>query len=304
MEHRVSYTVIGAFVIILGGMLVAGLLWLASGGWTQSYSQYVIYLKSGAELIGKSSNVFYHGVPVGGVDSISLDHKNPEYARVVLNIDAGTPIKKDTRATVTSRGVTGVGYVKLTGGAPTSPLLMPVAGEKYPVIKVLPGAGQSVEDTVSEVAKKLEELTERLDKLLDKKNTKAVSNLLANLQELTGTLASHRAEIARSVVDLQKTLSATRKASRRLPQLMHEIDLSLGSIRVTAAQIGTAARSVSTMTTGVDSLKPQMQLLLERLRRSVQDLDTLLQSLNRQPNALLFGKPVQPGPGETRHSKG
>lgn len=304
MEHRVSYTVIGAFVIILGGMLVAGLLWLASGGWNQSYSQYVIYLKSGAELIGKSSGVFYHGVPVGGVNSIALDQKNPQYARVVLNIDVGTPIKKDTRATIASRGVTGVGYVKLSGGAPSSPPLTAVEGREYPVIKVVPGTGVSIEETVSDVAKKLENLTERLDRLLDEKNVNNLSTVIANLREVTSAFASHRKEIEQSLSDLQQSLSATKRASLRLPHLMHEVDSSLRSIRVTAAQIGTAARSVSTMSSGVDSLRPQTQLLLERLQNSVQNLDTLLQTLNRQPNVLLFGKPTQPGPGEARHSRG
>src|SRR4051812_22106133 len=42
MESKVNYTVVGAFVLVLSALLVAGILWFASGGGFQkSYDSYL-----------------------------------------------------------------------------------------------------------------------------------------------------------------------------------------------------------------------------------------------------------------------
>jgi phospholipid/cholesterol/gamma-HCH transport system substrate-binding protein len=35
IENKVNYALVGAFVLILGAMLIAGILWIASGGINQ-----------------------------------------------------------------------------------------------------------------------------------------------------------------------------------------------------------------------------------------------------------------------------
>ena len=41
MENKVNYAIVGAFVLVLGAALVAGVLWLAVGG--NSKKQYALY---------------------------------------------------------------------------------------------------------------------------------------------------------------------------------------------------------------------------------------------------------------------
>lgn len=304
MEQRVSYTVIGAFVIILGGMLVMGLLWLAAGGWNRSYTEYAVYFKTGASILGRASPVFDHGVPVGQVASISLDPKNPDRARVLLDIVKGTPIKEDTRAAVTSRGVTGAGYVNLSGGTPSSSSLTIKPGQPYPVIKTLPGAGGSLTESVHAVARKLLELTNRLNNLLSNKNIRSVSESLENIRQLTVNLAARASTIDHAVSGLDATLDNTRAATAKLPQLVHQLNLTLAGFRTAAARVATAANGIGTVAHGLRGLTPGAQALILRLRRTTESLDALLQSLRRRPSALIFGKSARPGPGESKPSGG
>jgi len=304
VEQRVSYTIIGAFVIILSGMLVMGLLWLASGGWNRSYTEYAVYFKTGASILGRASQVFDHGVPVGQVASVSLDPKNPDRAMVLLDIVKGTPIKEDTRAVVTSRGVTGAGYVSLSGGTPASPPLTIKPGQPYPVIKTLPGAGGSLTESVHVVARKLIALTNRLDELLSNKNIRSVSESLENIHQLTANLAARASMIDHAVSGLDATLNNTRVATAKLPQLVHQLNLTLAGFRTAAARVATAANGIGTVARGLRGLTPGARALIVRLGRTAADLDALLQSLQHRPNALIFGKPARPGPGESKPSGG
>jgi len=223
---------------------------------------------------------------------------------VLLDIVKGTPIKEDTRAVVTSRGVTGAGYVSLSGGTPASPPLTIKPGQPYPVIKTLPGAGGSLTESVHVVARKLIALTNRLDELLSNKNIRSVSESLENIHQLTANLAARASMIDHAVSGLDATLNNTRVATAKLPQLVHQLNLTLAGFRTAAARVATAANGIGTVARGLRGLTPGARALIVRLGRTAADLDALLQSLQHRPNALIFGKPARPGPGESKPSGG
>lgn len=298
MEHRVSYTVIGAFVIILGGALVAGLLWLASGAAGRDYDNYVLYLKSGAASLSADSAVLYHGVPVGQVSSISLDPDDPTRAEVVLRIREGTPIKTDTVATVDTRGVTGSGYVELEGGSANAPALTAKAGEKYPVIKAKSGA-TSITSAAQNVAQRLIDVSGRLARILSDKNIAAIGDSLANIRELSANLAAESKTLNGELENLNRILANTGQATAKLPALMDEIQTTVASFHDLARRAGTAADGVDQTAARLRQLAPQAQDLLTQLNQATRSLDTLLQSLGRQPNSVIYGKAVRPGPGES-----
>lgn len=298
MEHRVSYTVIGAFVIVLGAVLVGGLLWIAAGGATGHYKDYVIYLETGAGSLNSNSPVLYHGVPVGRVESVSLSPGNPTKARVLLAIRDSAPIKQDTSAEVDTRGVTGAGYVNLSGGSPNSPLLEAGSGEEYPVIPTHMSGTTSLTTAAQNVAKHLIAVTNRLDKLLSDKNIKSVSDSLASISNLTARLAARSKDVDEALKNLNATLGNTRKVSSQLPRLVAQVQQTIGRFNTVAKEIGNAANGVGETATRLGTLTPRANDLLQQLSRTSRSLNALLEELRRQPSTLLFGRPALLGPGE------
>lgn len=306
MEHRVSYTIIGAFVIVLGAMLVAALLWLAAGGATGHYKEYVIYLQSGAGALNSNSPVLYHGVPVGRVAGIRLDQANPTRAKVVLSIRSDAPIKEDTQAEVDTRGVTGAGYISLSGGSPKSPPLKAEPGKKMPVIPTRASSTASLTSAAQDVAQHLVSVTRRLNKVLSDKNIKALSDSLHNIATLTANLAARSRDLNQAIQRLNATLGNANAASKHLPALIEQTQQTIATFNRVAGKIGGVATGVSKTTTHLSLLAPQAQSLLLQLSQASRSLNQLLDELKRQPNTIVFGKPAHPGPGEhhPHHSGG
>lgn len=298
MEHRVSYTVIGAFVLILGGMLVVGLLWLAAGGATTRYNTYALFLKSGAASLNRDSPVLYHGVPVGRVNAISLDPENPTQARVLLDIREKIPIKVDTRASVETRGVTGSGYVNLTGGAPGAPLLTAKPGQEYPIIPAQESGIESLTTAAQRVAQRIMEISGRLQKILSDKNVAAITASLRNIRDITSGLAARTKQLDAAIDHLDGTLANAQTASAKLPALIDQVHATIAGIRSVADKVGGAASGVDATTTKLRQLTPQAAHLLQQLTLASDSLEALLQQLGRQPSVLIMGKQQQPGPGE------
>src|SRR5690606_13963340 len=99
METKVNYAIVGAFVLVLGAVLIAGALWLASGGTLQKkYDPYLAIMAESVAGLNLNAPVKYNGVDVGKVREIQLDSANPERVRLMFAIERGTPVKEDTIA--------------------------------------------------------------------------------------------------------------------------------------------------------------------------------------------------------------
>jgi len=138
----VNYAAVGAFVLVLGAMLVTGLLWLLSGGVSrQSYDLYLAIETESVAGLNLAAPVKYNGVAVGKVQDIRLDPSNPDLVRLVFAIQHGVPIHADTVAVLNTQGLTGIAYVELSGGTRDAPPLLARPGEAYPQIRTRPSLG-------------------------------------------------------------------------------------------------------------------------------------------------------------------
>jgi phospholipid/cholesterol/gamma-HCH transport system substrate-binding protein len=68
METKVNYAIVGAFVLVLGAALIAGILWLASGGgFEKKYDFYLALVGESVAGLNLNAPVKYRGVDVGKV---------------------------------------------------------------------------------------------------------------------------------------------------------------------------------------------------------------------------------------------
>ena len=309
METKVNYAAVGAFVLILGAMLVAGLLWLASGGaFQKKYDLYLAIEDESVAGLNLNAPVKYNGVDVGKVRQIELDPSNPERVNLIFAIERGTPIKEDTVAVLKTQGLTGIAYVELSGGADHAPLLRAAAGSEYPVIRTKPSLSARLENVLTSVLAKLDSTSNNLNAMLSEENQAAFKSTLADLASLSHTLAARKETIDAGLVDAARTMKNSAQASAGLEPLIARLGRSADAVEKMGNEVTqtstSAGRTINSLGSDVNRFTaetlPQLERLLGELGALTTSLRRLSEQTERNPSGLLFGhKPVPDGPGES-----
>jgi phospholipid/cholesterol/gamma-HCH transport system substrate-binding protein len=270
--------------------------------------------------LSADSSVKYNGVDVGRVKEITLNPDNPEQVRVALDFLRGTPVKEDTVAVLETQGLTGITTVNLRGGSRLSPLLKAKSGEHAPVIKSHPSFYARLDNTVSRLMTNeqlpallanLNRLAQDARNLVDAQSRADLKRILADLAQVTHAVATHRTELADSLVQsdaaFERFAAVGKKLDERLPQLLQQTSEKLISLQKMTDEIGRASAVVGSTVDGsrtdiaqfTGQTLAETGLLVNEMRLLTATFQRLAGDLERQPNALIFGRaaPMR-GPGE------
>ncbi len=305
-----NFAVVGAFVLALGTLLVAGVLWLASGGaWQTQYDVYQAVEVESVAGLNKNAPVKYNGVDVGKVQDIALDHTNPKTVILFFAIERGTPVKEDTIAILKTQGLTGIAYVELSGGSVASPLLRPRQGERYPLIQTAPSLSARLENVLSSVLAKLDDTSNNINAILSKENQAALSSTLADVAAIVRTLAARQDSIDAGLVDAARTFKNTAQASVKMDQLGERIGRAAQAVETMGNEVAKTSISAGAAVDGVGAdvkrfsteTLPELERLLGELSTLSSSLRLLTEQTRRDPKGLIFGRtPVPDGPGESK----
>lgn len=311
MEPKVNYTVVGLFVVGLGVVLVGVVLWLGKGNYRATYDRYYAFMKESVAGLSVNAQVEYHGVEVGRVTEIVLNPDNSEEVRLTLEIARGTPIKQDTVAVLHVQGLTGFAIVDLNGGTREAPLLTAKPGEQYPVIRTAPSLLTRLDQEGSRLLANLNRVTEGVGQATSEENRAALQRILQNLTSVTEALAARSQELDRGVASgaqAMANLAASTQALRAaLPPVMERIGRSATSLERLTKDMGQVSLAINTL---VKETRPDIErftrqtlaeagFLVADLRELTASAKRVARQLEREPNALIFGRRnASPGPGE------
>lgn len=327
MQSKVNYALVGLFVMFLGGALLGAVFWLTLGAEDKVYDSYRVYFQESVAGLNPKATVRFRGVQVGQVASIRLDPHNPNQVDVVLQIERGTPIYHDTIATLSTRGLTGVAAVELSGGGKDATLER-AAGQDLPVIKAGPSLVSRLDDALNNIVDNVNTLSSKLERLLGDANQTALTAILQNLSAISATVANRADSIDQTLLHVENMSaalavhaarfgSALDKVSAELEQtsgVSAQLKATLGAVRSSAQAItklaGTASETSRAFTrlagdgrqelqrVGQNTL-PELEALLLQANHLLGTLQRLAGMLEENPRALLIGKPQgKPGPGE------
>ena len=307
-----NYTLVGAFVLVLGTLLVAGVLWLASGGTSQKrVDLYLAIVEESVAGLNLNAPVKYNGVDVGKVRRIDLDPQDPNRVNLVFAIERGTPVKEDTVAVLKTQGLTGIAYVELSGGARESPTLRAVEGSLYPVIRTKPSLSARLENVLTTVLAKLDDTSTNINAILSAENQAALKSALADIATVARTVAARKESINSAITHAGRTLENASTASARITPVLERIGRSADSIDKMGNEVArtsaSAGKTVDTVGADVKRFSaetlPELERLLGELGALTLSLRRLSEQTERDPRGLIFGrKPVPEGPGETRNA--
>jgi phospholipid/cholesterol/gamma-HCH transport system substrate-binding protein len=308
MDDKVNYGLVGAFVLVLGAVLVVAVLWLAAGlGGRQTMDGYQAVIKESVAGLNVDAPVKYLGVDVGKVSYIGIDPQNSQQVRLHFLIARGTPIQQDSVAVLKTQGLTGIAYVELSGGSAGALPLRPGADGAAPTIPFKLSLGARLENVLTNVLANVNRVSDNLNAVFDSGNQTALRSTLADTAAVAQALAAQKGALAAAVADTARTARLTARAGEQLAPTLARVAASAQAVEEMARTAGAASAraglAADAATRSAQQLDSETLPDLARLMAEMEALSVALRQLGEQttarPSSLLVGNPAPvPGPGE------
>jgi len=312
-SRRASAALVGAFV--LGALVLAGagITVFASGKFFRRAEQYVAVFSGSVNGLNVGAPVKFRGVQVGSVSEILLALPGmtlPELRiPVIVRIDHDVlqnlgrmegEIRTDTMHALIERGlraqlqlesiVTGVLFIELD--------LSPMS----PINLYLPEKSDYVEIPTQPML--LQEATETAADLLARFRDIDFEQLAGSLRDAARgvTDLTSSTEVREAIVSMRQTLDATRATLAdvrpRIAPLAGRVDQGVAQIEKTLTHLETTLAALQTTLGGLDQLVDPRAPLVYQVTSTLNDLSDAARSvrqltdyLDRNPNALITGRP-------------
>jgi phospholipid/cholesterol/gamma-HCH transport system substrate-binding protein len=308
MENKAHALAAGIFVVVVTAMLVALASWLTrDAGERDSYEISTREIVSGLQ---PQAAVRYRGVDVGKVASIGFDPKTTGNVLIRLEIGQDAPVTRDTFATLSYQGVTGLAFVQLDDSGKPAPRLVPNDANP-PRIPLKPGLLSKLAARGEVILDQVEKVTGRMNELLGDANQKRVATALDNL-------STAAADAGRLAQRLDTTLAKrVDPALAELPVTLRSVQHGADEVAKTAVDVGQTARRLNEKDGPIDRLAegsgalshaadsfnastlPRINRVTEETSRAARQLGRTAGTIKDNPQSLIYGSgPIAPGPGE------
>lgn len=228
MESRANYALVGLFTLAVLAAAFGFVYWFNSGGAGRKDNIRVIFTGSVTGL-GRGSSVLFNGLRVGEVTSIELQPDDPRRIYAVIQVNATTPIREDTRARIEAQGLAGVVALQLIGGAPDAPVLTAKPGEPMPTIIAERSELQDILETVRNVAQRADGMLESLDGLI-KQNREPINNTIRNVERFSQALGDNSGNVDKALASFGSIAETIQPLSQKLQSLSEELTAVVKSV--------------------------------------------------------------------------
>ncbi|MBF8259081.1 MAG: Mammalian cell entry related domain protein [Actinobacteria bacterium] len=320
MATKTSYFLVGLFVflgLVLGTVLI---IWVGASRYFEPGRKYVTFFDESVQGLQKDSIVKYRGVDVGRVEQIRVAPDN-RLIEVVMKIELTEDIRKGMAAELKTAGITGIVFVELAridpGEKVTSPKI--TFATEHPVIP-------SRTSTMQRIFAKIEEMVEKFkdvdfagvsdqakaagmaaERFFDGPRTRT---LLDNLERASrrvdetivrvdNVLSGDLEAAGRLIAKIEKDFDGAQIPDRSMEAkevlaearaLLAEARRELKEMRLT--ETGQAAARIAEELEGQQqAMAPALRETMENLRRTSDELKSLIERLRAAPSEVIFGQP-------------
>ena len=288
---------VGTWVVVTGTVLIGALLWLAGANVFRRVDHYEVVFDRSVSGLTPGASVEFQGVNVGRVQALRLTDEIPPRVSVVIDVNPGTAIQRDTHAFLLGSIVTGIKWIALQGGTMEAGSLEPDG--------VIPGDITSFDalgDQVVEIGNRVLQITDRLaNEVFTPDNNAKLSTLvddIASLAEsLRATIEPFREQ--QTGKEITKLVKHVARASGNLDKLIADVSSQEGglvdSLRSTLQSLEEAAietrelvRSTRLELAGTGS---SLAALITDLTNATHRFEETLDVIQSDPSLILRGGP-------------
>lgn len=324
-QDKIKLGVFVALVLAAGVGILIFFVGVSLGEETKSYT---VYFEQSITGLTPGSQVTLNGVRVGEVRTIAVDPENVERVIVKLSVQEETPVKVDTKAFLSSQGITGLKYVDLQESTHKAKALPEesVIPTGMGLLDRLTERADDVTDSTDQIMKQVNKLVrdeniERIDHMLVESDD-LITNVNTMSKELTRTLEIVRQLLERNESEIDTTLKNVSVASRQLDGVLQEAQATirvgrekvedadvkglldgLAMTNLTVQQklerldveslvqtIATFQSLIVELSKSVGQNQEQLRVMLVNMRRTSDNLKDLSQGVRDTPSSLLFEK--------------
>ena len=298
---------VGLFVIGAVVIGIAAAIWLGASRYLADETLAVTYFQESVQGLDPGAAVKLRGVPAGRVEKIGIA-PDGELIEVVMAIDSrfAQRILADTtlRAQLQLSGITGLRYVEIDKHKGESLERYPklTFEPAYPVVLSSPSQFRAIQEALEDIYAKvmsvdLEGATADLRATLQAADQvlrdERIQQILTNMTELSGSArrATENVEHMTAGVELAPVVNELRQTTTEAHKFMQ--DLRQGA---TGQQLRTMMSEIDAVARTTQSFVIQLQVMVDRLNRTSENLEHLTDVLREQPSQLIFAPPPPPRP--------
>lgn len=308
MESKSRAILAGVFSI--GLLILTGLFALWLGKDEIIRTSYNIATSMKVSGLNDQAVVRYKGIKVGKVTSIRFDEKQAGQLLVQLDIVSDTPITQSTYATLGYQGVTGIAYIELDddGSRPQPIIFDKKFGARIPL---RPGLLQKLEDKGMAILDQTEELSKRLNQLLDKNNQASLVNTIEQIGKTAKAWEGIPLQLETTLSTLNPTIKQANESfasfnefSKNAKQTSQQFNQLITNLQAKDGAIAQVTQSAVQLSNNLNNeTLPNINAVSDEARATLRGIQRTATHLSDSPQSILFGnKALKPGPGEAGFS--
>lgn len=327
MEAMRERTLVGLFVLIAGGLLVAAMVVISGGlgGATVSHRAYFKF----AGGVQAGAPVRYGGMMVGKVNRVRVDPGNSTRIEIGMTVNRDAPLKTDSVAKISTLGPLTDNYIEISTGSEHAALAEPGSALLSAEAFGLPQLGDAAQAIMPDVQMAVKKLNQNLDglqvtlsranDLLNDRNRAKIAGTLngiegmvtevrpkanESLDNLNGMLRDTRPKVSATMSNVQELtnrlgpiLESLNTTTTRANDTLGHVDATLMENRADIRAAVTGLRDTLAKSTGLltelnqtlDQNSGNIDELLDNLRMTTENLRTLTETLMHSPASLIRG---------------
>jgi phospholipid/cholesterol/gamma-HCH transport system substrate-binding protein len=284
METRANYALIGLFTLAVFAGMLGFVYWFASGRSNGQTTSYRVVFTGSVSGLSRGSVVRFNGLRVGEVTMIDLVPSDPSRVMAIIEVDAKTPIKADTRARLEYQGLTGQASVQLSGGTANAPALTAADGGRA-VIFADRSDFQDLLETVQRISGRVDTVLNRVEKVVVD-NEGSISTTIKSVETFAKALADNSAGVGALMANAGEVSQRIASLSARLETLSVTADELLRSVdsRSVNRVIGNVesfTQALADNRSNIDGILGDGAALAKRLSESTVKLDGALAEIEK-----------------------
>jgi len=300
MENRSHALMAGLFTLLLLAAVVGVAIWL--GRDRSAVVTYEIVSSTAVSGLSAQSAVRYQGVPVGRVQSLSLNPDRPGQVRIRIGVAPATPITESTWAELGVQGFTGFANIELRDDGSSASRLA-TTPEHPAAIPLRAGLFDRIEQRGTAVLGNIDQATQQLTRLLSNENVQALTAVLQNAADVSAQLREAGRNLVPLARRLDETLARMGEAARETSGLAHDARAALARLESPEGPLAAASQSLRQITSAAARLDqetlPALKGMATGVNAAARNASSTLRRVGDTPQSLLFGPPpAMPGPGE------